>query len=117
MYDRAFKIAGYDVAISPDGEAALEHLRSAPEKPSVIMMDVAMPKMGGLALLKEIKKQPVLASIPVAVLTNSYTEETADQFMAGGANLYLVKISHSSKEIVQKMDELIEKGSVADTSH
>jgi CheY-like chemotaxis protein len=108
MYARAFKIGGYDVESVPDGEAALVFFEKN-EPPSAILLDIKMPKMGGIELLKLIRKDKRLDKVAVAILTNSYFQETSDECIALGADLYMVKIEHSSKDIVATIDKLIEK--------
>lgn len=59
-----------------DGREALDLLRSAPGEPAeglpdLILLDLNMPRMGGLQLLEEIKVDPQLQAIPVVVLTTS----------------------------------------------
>jgi CheY-like chemotaxis protein len=107
MYGRAFKLDGYETEFMGDGEEALNRLKTGENLPSVILMDIAMPKMDGYSLLEKIKQDDRLKNIPVAVLTNSATEGEARRFMEIGADLYLIKIQHSSKELVQKINTLV----------
>lgn len=56
----------------PDGEQALGYLRSAVnERPSLILLDLNMPRMNGIEFLKEVKKDASLRRIPIVVLTTS----------------------------------------------
>jgi CheY-like chemotaxis protein len=107
--ERAFKLGGYEVFLAQNGEDALTMLLSGNLIPDVIVMDVAMPKLGGLGLLKKIKQEVRLNTIPVAVLTNSFTPHTMEDFKEADADLYLVKMVHSPKEVVRKVDGLVQK--------
>ena len=75
-----------------NGEEALEYLRSQSNtKPSVILLDLNMPKMNGIEFLKTVKTDEALKKIPVVVLTTSGAEQDiADSFNLGVAG-YMVK--------------------------
>jgi CheY-like chemotaxis protein len=91
---RAFKDLnlGNPLEVAVNGEAALAHLRN-PEnpRPSIILLDLNMPRLGGLDFLKVIKADEELKAIPVVVLTTSRDElDRQDSFKLGVAG-YLVK--------------------------
>lgn len=108
MYERVFRTAGFEVEIAGDGVIALARLARDPV-PSAILLDVMMPKMGGFELLQNIKKDARLKNMPVAVITNSFVQEDEKHFLELGADIYLIKIENSSKEIVSKIESLINK--------
>lgn len=65
--ERALVKAGYDVVSAVDGEAAL---RIARERiPNLILLDMMMPKLDGLEVLRALKRDPQTTNIPVIVLT------------------------------------------------
>jgi CheY-like chemotaxis protein len=76
----------------PDAEQALTYLRSAANpKPAVILLDLNLPGMGGVELLKTIKADPSLAEIPVVVLsTSDERRDVLDSFDLSVAG-YIVK--------------------------
>jgi CheY-like chemotaxis protein len=83
----------------PDGEAALDYLYrrgefSAPcvsPRPDMILLDLRLPKIDGLEVLKIIKSDADLTCIPVVVLTTSNTKEDKELVYSNHANGYLVK--------------------------
>jgi len=79
-----------------DGEAALEYLRAraprdAPERPHLILLDLRLPRIDGLEVLREIKGAPDLCDIPCVVLTTSRAEGDMVKAYRLHANSYLVK--------------------------
>ena len=75
-----------------DGEEALAYLRdNGNTKPSVILLDLNMPKMNGTEFLKIIKAEDGLKKIPVIVLTTSNSEQDIDKSFELGAAGYMVK--------------------------
>ena len=60
---------GFDIVTAENGLEALTLIRSAAVSPSVILLDLMMPVMDGYGFLEERKKDPALASIPIAILT------------------------------------------------
>jgi len=82
-----------------DGEAALDYLYRNNEfsdpatspRPGLILLDLRLPKVDGQQLLKTIKSDPNLNSIPVVVLTTSASEADIAMAYSNNANSYLVK--------------------------
>ena len=82
-----------------DGQAALDYLKqqdafSDPAKaprPGIILLDLRLPKVDGLEVLRSIKTDPKLSSIPVVILTTSNAESDKVKAYATHANSYLVK--------------------------
>jgi len=77
-----------------DGEEALQFLQNGKLlhlNPKFILLDLKLPKVGGIEILKEIKHHPQAKLIPVVVLTSS--EQSTDRFVSyqTGANSYVVK--------------------------
>lgn len=82
-----------------DGEAALDYLLHRGQfigaenhpRPRVILLDLRLPKIGGLQLLHEIKTCETLLNIPVVILTTSEAERDLSLAYANHVNSYLVK--------------------------
>lgn len=82
-----------------DGEEALAYLRhegkfadaEAHPRPSLILLDLNMPKMGGAEVLAAVKADPDLSAIPVVILTSSSQESDILSSYRGGAASYIVK--------------------------
>ena len=80
----------YRVMEAPDGEAALA--RVAREMPDLIVSDIMMPKIDGIAFCKNIKNNPVTSHIPVVLLTAKVSrQEQIDGMRESGADLYVTK--------------------------
>lgn len=86
------------VEVVNDGVEALEYLRMEgrfkdrnPGHPAVILLDLKMPRMDGIEVLNEIKRDSVLKIIPVVMLTSSGEEQDLLQSYSLGVNAYVVK--------------------------
>lgn len=105
MYQKIFSFEKYDVATASNGEEGLEKVREL--KPTVILLDVMMPKMNGLQVLEKIKSDPEIKHIPVIMLTNLAGEKDAETALMKGAVKYIVKSEHDPKQIVAMVKEII----------
>lgn len=79
-----------------DGEKAIKFLRKEDEyqkspTPTLILLDLKMPKLDGFQVLKEIKSDDKLKSIPVTVLTTSDRDKDVEDAYRLGCNSYIVK--------------------------
>lgn len=109
MYERAFRLHGCEVDVFSTGEATLQRLNETDQKPAIIIIDATLPKMSGKDLIRSIRENETFQSIQIAVLTNSFSREDADQFLVLGADLYLIKVDHDSKNVVEKILGLVKK--------
>lgn len=105
MYQKIFTFAKYEVDTAVNGVEGVEKARSV--KPTVIVMDVMMPKMDGLAALDTLKADPNTKRIPVIMLTNLASEKDAENAMLKGAIKYIVKSEHDPKEVESMVREII----------
>jgi CheY-like chemotaxis protein len=80
--------AGYDVSTAGDGEEAL---RIAPViLPDIILLDMMLPKLSGLEVLKALKANPATRDIPIVVLT-SLSQKNEEKLLQDGAAAYVEK--------------------------
>ena len=86
------------VVVARDGEEVLDYLyrdggfeSREDGNPAVVLLDLKMPKVDGLELVKRIKSDPKLKTIPVVVLTSSLEERDIVESYSLGANAYVVK--------------------------
>ncbi|HEY6214213.1 MAG TPA: response regulator [Vicinamibacterales bacterium] len=87
-----------DVVVTRDGAQALDYLyrRNAYAdrpiaQPALVLLDLKMPKVDGIEVLRQIKSDPSLKSIPVVVLTSSREEKDLVRSYDLGVNAYVVK--------------------------
>lgn len=88
---RVLNRAGMETVAAEDGAEALAYLKKAPESFDVLLMDLVMPRLHGLQVLKRMKAHPQLRHIPVILQTASSDPEDIQQGMAAGAYYYLTK--------------------------
>jgi CheY-like chemotaxis protein len=78
------------VHVVRDGAEALSYLDRS-ERPRVMLLDLKLPKVTGLEVLRRVRQDPRLATMPVVVLTSSREEPDIATAYALGANSYIVK--------------------------
>jgi two-component system response regulator len=98
---RALRKANFSnrIQVARDGEEALEYIfcegehstRKIEDSPKVILLDLKLPKVDGLEVLKRIKGDPRTSSIPVVVLTSSREQRDVVESYRLGVNSYIVK--------------------------
>jgi DNA-binding response OmpR family regulator len=84
---------GYDVATASDGLAGL--VNASAERPSLILLDVMMPDLGGVRVLEEMHQDPALADIPVVVVTGKLEAIPALTDQLGAASVFAKPFSVS----------------------
>ncbi len=83
------KYKGHEVTTAADGVEALEKLPQAPY--DLVILDIMMPRMNGLEVLREIKSRPETRRLPVIMLTSEKGEADRQTALALGAKFFLNK--------------------------
>lgn len=83
--------AGLKILEAPDGQAALDVLHA--HKVDVLIADLNMPRMDGLELIRALRADPKLRSIPVLMMTTEMRTQDVMKAYDAGADMYLVKPS------------------------
>ena len=104
VLEEKFKSEGYNVEIAKDGEQAQPMVEKF--KPDVILLDIILPKKGGLEVLESLKNDSDLKLIPVIVLSNLEGDESIKRALSLGAVDYFVKTQHPIAEIVERVEVL-----------
>jgi len=97
LYQKIFTFEKYEVETASDGEEGLDKVRKS--KPTLILLDIMMPKMNGLQVLEKLKADPDLKKIPVVMLTNLAGQKDAETALAKGAVKYIVKSEYEPKQV------------------
>lgn len=96
-----FENEGFKVIRANDGKEALAI--ALEKKPDLILLDVMMPSMGGLSMLKVLRGHESGKNIPVIILTNLNDTETINDALAGGAYDILIKSDIEVRDIVENV--------------
>jgi CheY-like chemotaxis protein len=94
----------YELVFANDGAAALGALRHT--RPDLILMDINLPDMDGVALTGRLKNLPQLAAIPVLMLSGDARRETLASSMSAGASGFIVK-PFSRDALVARLDRFL----------
>ncbi len=99
MLDRSM----FEVIPALNGEIGL---RLAKEKiPDLVLLDLTLPKINGIEVLRELKKNEATKSIPVIVLTNSEDMQNIQKAVELGATTYLVKSNYKLEDVVERIKQ------------
>jgi two-component system, cell cycle response regulator DivK len=80
---------GYQVLEAIDGSTGLEMVRA--EKPNLVLLDINLPDIDGLELVKQLRTTPEIADIPVIALTANAMHGDRERCLAAGCDAYLAK--------------------------
>lgn len=111
----------YSIVEATGGRAALQYLKHM-KRADVVLLDAHLPDMEGAELVREIKKDPLMARIPLIVSTHG-SGDTVNKILSAGADAYILKpyskvqihdclsrvLSHQSEQIRQEEAELLDK--------
>jgi CheY-like chemotaxis protein len=95
---------GYTIISAGDGAETV--MRARNDHPDLILLDVRMPKMSGLAVLEELQADPGLAAVPVIMLSVVTTYPDVRRALQGGAVAYLPK-PFEMKEMVRLIERVL----------
>ena len=105
MYHKIFTFEKYNVTLAANGEEALEQVRK--DHPTIILLDIMMPKLNGFQVLDKLKSDPDTKDIPVIMLTNLSSDKDAENALKKGAVKYIVKSQYEPKQITDMVKEIL----------
>jgi two-component system chemotaxis response regulator CheY len=97
--------ANFDVVEAGDGQEAVNKLTSGIAKPSVVITDLNMPVMDGMALIKQIRGMGAYKFTPILMLTTEASDEKKKEGRAAGATGWIVKPFNPDQllKVIQKV--------------
>jgi two-component system alkaline phosphatase synthesis response regulator PhoP len=98
-----FTLEGFEVFTAPDGLAGYEI--TLEKHPDIVLIDILMPKMDGISMLKKLSEHRDFLTVPAIILTNLNDAKTISAALESGAYDYLVKSNQEPKTIVRKVKE------------
>lgn len=105
MYKKIFEFEKYEVETAMDGEEGLKKVSSS--KPTLILLDIMMPKMNGMQVLEKLKADPATKNIPVVILTNLSGQTDAETALKMGAVKYVVKSEYKPEEVTKMVKGIL----------
>lgn len=107
MYQTRLETDGYKVLVAADGEETLSVIKE--QNPEVVLLDIMMPKMNGLDVLAQMKKDESMKNIPVIILTALIQDLTKVKSLMSGADDYLMKSEVMPGEVIKKVEKVLAK--------
>jgi CheY-like chemotaxis protein len=101
----SLKQRGFAVTSAVDGEEGLRLARS--ERPDLILLDMLMPKLSGLDVLKALRSDPTTRGLRVLVLSNSSREQDVQEVTRLGIEGYLVKSNLSLQSLGDEVSRIL----------
>lgn len=105
VYRNKLAVEGYNTEVAFDGEAGLKVLQSF--RPDLVILDLMLPGMTGVDLIKLIRGEPEFAKVPVVVFSNTYLSNLIQEAWRAGANKCLSKSNCSPKDVIEIVRQAI----------
>ncbi|MGA2246914.1 MAG: response regulator [Verrucomicrobiota bacterium] len=99
VYRNKLAVEGYTTEVAGDGETGLKVMRTF--KPELILLDLMLPGISGVDVIKEIRSEPETSKIPVIVFSNTYLTNLVQEAWRAGANKCLSKSSCTPKDLIE----------------
>ncbi len=105
LYKIELELHGFKVTVACDGEAGLK--LASEMSPTIVLLDIMLPKMNGLVVLENLKSNEKTKAIPVIVLTNFGQEQTVKEAFTKGAEDFILKYRVTPAEVVEKVENIL----------
>ncbi|MBK8001183.1 MAG: response regulator [Verrucomicrobia bacterium] len=105
IYRSRLEKEGYTVEVCEDGQAGFYRIHEF--HPSAILLDLMLPKMNGVDILKKIRAEGEFRQTPVVVFTNAYVPNMIQEAMAAGASLVCNKATLTPRQVLDALANLL----------
>jgi DNA-binding response OmpR family regulator len=106
IYKQKLAEGGHAVTVVPDSEAVKQILAT---KPNLVLLDILMPNVSGLDILREVKADPMGSAIPVILLTNVAEDVSIAKGLQYGAYGYLLKSETAPDQVLSRVNMALEE--------
>jgi DNA-binding response OmpR family regulator len=106
IYQTRFQAEGFDVSVAGDGPSAIRQLTANP--PDVVLLDLMLPQINGVEVLKFIRSSDALGDVPVLVVSSSVAGELVEAAKKAGANKLLSKATCSPRHVVEEVRKVLD---------
>jgi len=89
LFAEMMRVSGFRVSTTSKSEPAISMMIA--DKPDIVLLDIMMPEISGLDILRQMRRDPNLANIPVIVVTAKSMPADIKNGMEAGASTYLTK--------------------------
>ncbi len=101
LYKRILGGAGFEVITASDGEQGLQIAKQGPD---LILLDIMLPKLNGLQVLRGLKSETITRHIPVVLITNLGQSSIIKEAFELGAQGYLLKVRLEPEELIRQVN-------------
>ena len=112
VYGAKFQREGFRVEVAEDGLVAMKDLLLV--KPDVVVLDLMMPKLNGVDVLRYIRSTPELKKTPVIILSNAHMTSLAQEAASIGAEKALLKSSCTPNQLLKVINGLLTGAATGD---
>jgi len=113
LFKEVFPMVGFKIEILDLGKKVIERLKEIregkKEKPALILLDLILPDMNGIEILKEARRYPETKNLKIYAFTNYSSSEFNEKLIKEGIDKILIKAQYSLKEIIEIIKEGISK--------
>lgn len=111
LYEEVFKREGFEIETLRTGYGGIEKLKEIQKdkkgKPDLILLDLILPDVNGIVILKTAKSHPKTKDILIFALTNYTDPELTKELIREGADKFLVKTDYTPSKLVNLVKEVI----------
>jgi len=108
IYRNKLAVEGYQVEVNLDGEGGLKRMRTF--RPDAIVLDLMLPRMSGVEVIREIRGEAEFSKLPVIVFSNSYLTNLVQDAWKAGASKCVSKINCPPKELLELIRQAVGGG-------
>lgn len=113
IYRTKFQSEGFEVDVATDGQSALDLLKKS--APDLVLLDLQLPKVNGVEVLKHIRSRPETKSVPVIVFSNAFMGKLIEEAWKAGATKCMTKANCTPSQLIDIVRSTLENcGPVAD---
>src|SRR6185369_13840910 len=111
IYRNKFSLEGFQVEIAHDGVAGLDTIRNF--KPDAVILDLMLPKMTGVDLMKKVRSEAEFQNLPIIVFSNTYLTNMVQEAWKAGATKCLSKSNCSPKQLLDVVSGTLSSNGVS----